>query len=308
MHPGPIGTPYKVRETGGGASWRYDYGTPDCGGRLSQGIISSSDPASLDNFKVEDFAPVPVDGLPDDCGDHYPPVNQGSIVPYVPPSIVPIPGPGGLGPINVAPVIIPVTLAPTINFRPEFNISLGPFNVNINPGGFDISLNPQFNFPSIPGADNPSYPDTGKGTPPVPPRQERECPDYSDEFDQVNDKLDDLLDCDRCEKEYRLVPNGSSSGNANLVTGLIGDVVHVIFNVNELPVNRRTQSGAGAIDVQWLGWFWFLRDGCADERLPIDATQKTFTAPPGVNGYAYTLYVGASGSATAYSREEVTES
>lgn len=308
MHPGPVGSPYKVKETGGGASWRYDYGHPDCDGRQSQGILSSSDPASLDNFKVEDFEATPVDGLPDDCGDFYPPIRQGNIVPYSPAPIVSIPGPGGLGPINVAPVIIPVTLAPTINFKPEFNVSLGPFNVNINPGGFDINLNPEFNFPITPGADNPSYPTAPPGTPTKPPNNGKGEENCCDVIDEINDKVDELLDCERCAKEYQVIPNGASSGNANIVTGLMDEVVYAEVNVTTVPVNRKTQWGGGAIDVEWLGWFWFLRDGKPDERLPIDADSKTFTAPAGVNGYAYTLYVGCNGNATAYSRREVTES
>lgn len=306
---GPI-SPVRRYNVGDNVKWGFDFGTADCGGPQTFDILSVGAAIAGDYpYQATITSVVPMGGGSDDCGNPLPIIPQGLPVPFTPPGPLSLPLPGG--PIIVTPVITPVVISPNINFRPEINISIGPFDVKFMPDGIDININPSFNLPSIPpGTGSPQTPQLPPGSrPPVEPTpDEPECPDYSGEFAELNDKLDDLLDCDRCEKEYTLIPNGSSSGNANIVTGLMDDVVHATVNVTAAPVNTKTQSGAGAIDVKWLGWFWFLRDGRADERLPIDATTKTFTAPPGVNGYAYTLYVGCDGNATAYSRQEVIES
>lgn len=80
----------------------------------------------------------------------------------------------------------------------------------------------------------------------------------------------------------------------------------VQIDLIEIPANTKSQSGDGAPDVYYAGWFEWRRDGFSSPREPIHFKQSVFLAPEGVDGYAYTLYTGYSGSATEIiNKEEV---
>lgn len=80
----------------------------------------------------------------------------------------------------------------------------------------------------------------------------------------------------------------------------------VQINLTEIPANAKSQNGDGAPDVYYAGWFEWRRSGFSSPREPIHFKQSVFLAPEGVDGYAYTLYTGYSGSATEIiNKEEV---
>lgn len=74
----------------------------------------------------------------------------------------------------------------------------------------------------------------------------------------------------------------------------------VRVQLTNVPVNVKTQSGSGAPDVVYAGWFEFLSEGYAFPRQPIHFQQNIYEAPQGATGYAYTLYDGINGVATVY--------
>lgn len=80
----------------------------------------------------------------------------------------------------------------------------------------------------------------------------------------------------------------------------------VQINLTSVPANAKSQSGVQAPDVYYAGWFEWRRNGFSSPREPIHFKESVFLAPEGVDGYAYTLYTGYSGSATEIiNKEEV---
>lgn len=67
-----------------------------------------------------------------------------------------------------------------------------------------------------------------------------------------------------------------------------------------IPANAKTQSGDGAPNVYYAGWFEFRSEGYNYPRQPIHFANSLFKRPLGATGYAYTLTNGFSGKATIY--------
>lgn len=80
----------------------------------------------------------------------------------------------------------------------------------------------------------------------------------------------------------------------------------VEISLTELPKNAKTQYGAGAPNVIYAGWFEWMRKGKACPREPIHFQGSVFLAPPGVDGYSYTLYTGYKGKAQEIINKEKT--
>jgi hypothetical protein len=74
--------------------------------------------------------------------------------------------------------------------------------------------------------------------------------------------------------------------------------------LSKIPGNAKTQSGDGAPNVIYAGWFEFTRVGKNLPREPIHFQKNCFLAPKGVDGYAFTLYDGYEGTAIAIKNKE----
>ena len=70
------------------------------------------------------------------------------------------------------------------------------------------------------------------------------------------------------------------------------------------PKNAKSQSGGGAPDIIYAGWFEFTRAGKALPRDYIHFVNNCFVAPVGADGYAFTLYNGYEGNAVAIINKE----
>lgn len=81
-------------------------------------------------------------------------------------------------------------------------------------------------------------------------------------------------------------------------------LAYVELDLIQVPVNAKTQSGKSAPDVLYAGWFEWRRNGRVTPREPIHFKKNVFVAPKGVDGFAYTLYNGFTGTATAVSNKE----
>lgn len=78
----------------------------------------------------------------------------------------------------------------------------------------------------------------------------------------------------------------------------------VEVDLTTIPKNTKSQSGDGAPDVFYAGWFEFLREGKSLPRNYIHFANNCFVAPVGADGYAFTLYNGYQGYATAITNKE----
>jgi len=74
--------------------------------------------------------------------------------------------------------------------------------------------------------------------------------------------------------------------------------------LTQVPKNAKTQSGDGAPDVIYAGWFEWKQAGFKLPRQPIHFLDNIFLAPKGVDGFAYTLYTGFNGKATSIINKE----
>lgn len=226
-----------------------------------------------------------VGGGSDSCGSSLPVFNP------EPPSAI------ELAPeitVNVSPDVTinaPITvLVPPI--PPALNFRFGDLNFYFDIGGVTIDFSPDVNpSPRPPAPTSPR---------PSPPNPGAECKDYTKRFDDIDFDLDRLLDCDRCdlEKNFQAQQIASgSSGSANVPANTYG----VAVNITQLPDNKRFQSGESAPRVLYAGWGWFIYNAQMGDRQPIDADGKLLSPenefPP--TGFAYTLYEGFSGTATA---------
>lgn len=80
---------------------------------------------------------------------------------------------------------------------------------------------------------------------------------------------------------------------------LVERLAYVNVDLSVVPSNAKSQSGKGAPDVVYAGWFEFLRKGKSFPRDYIHFQNNCFIAPIGADGYAFTLYNGYQGSAVA---------
>lgn len=71
----------------------------------------------------------------------------------------------------------------------------------------------------------------------------------------------------------------------------------VEINLIQIPRNAKTQSGDGAPNIVYAGWFEWRREGKYTPREPIHFQNSVFLAPKGIDGYAWTLYDGFTGTA-----------
>jgi len=80
---------------------------------------------------------------------------------------------------------------------------------------------------------------------------------------------------------------------------LVERLAYVNVDLSVIPSNAKSQSGKGAPNVVYAGWFEFLRKDKSFPRDYIHFANNCFIAPVGADGYAFTLYNGYQGTAVA---------
>lgn len=283
-------------------------------------VLSSIPLQTVGDYK---FSASRVDGGQDSCGspvpipppDPLPFPNPG--VRYVP---VPLPGPGG------GVYVVPVILKPIITLAPEINIQAGPFNISFGP--FDVTIAPNFEFnnnflpPEIPFIDPQPQP---KPLPPGGrdnPDQGSDCPDVNlapvinrinqldstidGRFDSVDEDLEELLDCDRCNKEDMEQISVLGSGESGVFV-LPDRTFKVRLVIAEVPTTERIQFGGNAPNILFIGSYAFGDMTGLGDRKPVSYQTSTFFAPENSNRFAFTLHKGCIATAIAYYLMEVEE-
>jgi hypothetical protein len=85
---------------------------------------------------------------------------------------------------------------------------------------------------------------------------------------------------------------------------LVERLAYVNVDLSVIPSNAKSQSGKGAPNILYAGWFEFLRKDKSFPRNYIHFANNCFIAPVGADGYAFTLYNGYQGSAVAITFKE----
>jgi hypothetical protein len=85
---------------------------------------------------------------------------------------------------------------------------------------------------------------------------------------------------------------------------LVERLAYVNVELSVIPSNAKSQSGKGAPNVVYAGWFEFLRKDKSFPRDYIHFANNCFIAPVGADGYAFTLYNGYQGTAVAITFKE----
>jgi hypothetical protein len=85
---------------------------------------------------------------------------------------------------------------------------------------------------------------------------------------------------------------------------LVERLAYVNVDLSTIPKNAKSQTGDGAPDVFYAGWFEFMREEKSFPRNYIHFENNCFFAPVGADGYAFTLYNGYQGTAVAITFKE----
>lgn len=207
---------------------------------------------------------VVVGGQPNNCGN--PPSGY--------PSVSSLPN-GGAGTVdgthaNGGVYVIPVLLKPSL--IGEVNIDVGGVNVKFDMSGAKLG---------------------GGGA------------DLTPVLDAVNEGVAQILDgqcaCadipDEDSYDTEAIPDEDGTSHDEL-EGL----EWVRITITSATSNAKSQSGGGASDVFFAGWFAFLANGAGLPREPIHFIESIFKAPEGCTGYEYCLYQGYRGTAVEYLR------
>ena len=102
--------------------------------------------------------------------------------------------------------------------------------------------------------------------------------------------------------EYEEIESEEESGDEQTFEDVL---VWVKIDITQKPANAKTQWGDGGPNVYYCGWFEFVIAGSYTNRVPIHWENNIFLAPEGAKGYAYTLYQGFRGKATAYTEKRL---
>lgn len=245
-----------------------------------------------------------MDNQPDTCGNGplLPPAQPQPWPPFQLPQID-----IDIGGINV-PFNVTVNINPIINL-PDFGGFHMPVNINIAPNivvpaGLPTII--YFRFPELEVNFGPSFnwdittiTNTGGIQRPCPPSPD-EC-DCVDIREIVREELDEKFPPARPFFNRITVASSANSGQVVLPPF----TYRVDFQLNDIPVNAKVQSGGGAPDVYYAGWYCFGSGANQGDRNPISYERNTFYPPDGVQNFTYTLQQGYTGTVTVYWREEV---
>lgn len=210
--------------------------------------------------------------------------------------------------------ILPGNPAPDEIVKPEINIKIGDYILNLTVEGINIG------FQVPPGGVPRPMPDP-RDPEDVPPAQPMpplfppggggggtdpggSCPDVDLqpvlnaianlklEVDQVEEDVEKLLDCDRCWPQIgsNLLEVAALSGTSGGEFELEPRARWIEITQTSVPANARTQDGGAASRVVYSGWISF-----GGERTPISYEDNVFKVPIGSDRVLITLYDGHEG-------------
>lgn len=267
----------------------YPTGTAD--------LVNNTDPNQIIPFEVISITPVPVSG-PDNCGNpapsypiKYPPnssVTNNNISVNV-----------GAGMIINAPIsIIPVKVDANVEFKPQIQVDVGPFNVVFDLGG--VSVNPTFNIGQQVINPNPQYqPPATKPSvnfnidnqPCNTTELEADLSTVLAKLTNLEIKTEEIKDCS-CPVSYTqgTVTLGGGEGG---VVALPTNCVQVRLQLTTIPLNAKFQEGRGDSPDQYFCGYYSFGDGVGQgARVAINTAQSVFEVPVWATSFSWNLYVG----------------
>lgn len=297
--PGPVNGLQKVTV---GSSYKFYIVAPNYSGPPSGlyevGSVGTTDPnAQKYNRKI--VGVVRKDGQPDNCGNY----------PY-PYPVLPFPDTSLLVKNNVtvnvgagAQITANLTFSPTIInanafIYPQIKVGVGPFNVNFDLGG--VQITPNFNFTS--NNQSPPANQLPPGAPTGQPRNTDNDPCSTTitptDLTPVITRLttlqttsDDIKDCS-CPVGYQtaLLDLGETSGG---VIALPSNTVYVQVFQTEAPANAKIQPGGGSYpDGYFWGYYSFGGGTTQGARIPLNTARGEFYPPPDATSFGLNLYTG----------------
>lgn len=181
---------------------------------------------------------------------------------------------------------IPFIYAPGADFGIPVTVNIGEIAINFDFSGAEI------NFGDAPGIDA----DILDGIENI----QNDINNLNDTVNNFGDKLDKD---DSQPGDPDLTPEPEPTGDETGEDFEDKILEWVTLDITQKPVNAKVQAGSGAPDVYYCGWFSFRTKGRQLPRQPIHYLLSVFKAPPGCDGYSYTVYEGFAATATAYTRE-----
>lgn len=299
---GPI-SGYRVVADPPGTKGRSIYvnmavGTPD---EVLNRFVANVGYASEPTAPTITFTPERVDGLADNCGNPSPVYPTRDPIPsdYEVPTPVGIPGLQ----VNVPVTIIPTLLKPEFNFRPEINVKVGDLNININPGGIDISLGPNPTLPPQTKPDGTLPSPSIDPRPSPPPATEPKAPPVvcpEPDFTEILEILDEIKDC-ACNGDEEIVVQEYGLSKGSVIPLLEGSFYVKLF-LQVGPGTRYQASEGTAPDVHYAGWASFGYEGTFGVRNPVSFAQSGFFVPDGATDFSYSLVFNSAATARVYRR------
>lgn len=242
-----------------------------------------------------------MDNQPDNCGNprpDFPPVSPAPPSGVVSPPITIVNNDNTTTEINFNFAPIPLPVPPIIAF-PKLVINIEKLGAEVN-----VKIPVEFNF------DGTINIGTGGGGGGFGQPDRDEINNIKNVINNNNEKITNI------KNEITNITNNNNNAppkpadylppRTNLPPGEHQQsyLAFVELSLTQVPVNAKTQSGKTASDVLYAGWFEWRRAGYNTPREPIHFKKNVFVAPKGVDGFAYTLYNGFVGTATAVSNKE----
>jgi hypothetical protein len=215
-------------------------------------------------------------------------------------------------------IFVRFNFAPPKLVFPDFKFP--DFNMNIFTPRFNIPVTFNFNGDFRFGGG-------GGGSPPPPPFP----PDLIDKINNINNNTDNINNntnnisnttnnidnsVDNFYSDYKKdrdrtinkepLPDDFEPPKPPEPPGkkLVERLAYVNVDLSIIPSNAKSQSGKGAPNILYAGWFEFLRKDKSFPRNYIHFANNCFIAPVGADGYAFTLYNGYQGTAVAITFKE----
>jgi hypothetical protein len=201
--------------------------------------------------------------------------------------------------INAPITVIPTLIQANANFRPVFNVKVGPFNVKFDVGGVQVtpSFSPNVNI-SFPNGSDP------RPSPPAPydPNTDKTLPSEGQpdpcDLTEVKAKLDDIKDCS-CPVNYSVNTVALGSGIAGY-SALPSNSIKVNLTITQSPSNAKTQKSYGSEPENYFCGYYYWGDGTGrTERIAVSTLQSVFYKPDWASAFGWNLYLGYNCSVTA---------
>lgn len=294
---GKIGGILKEPNNNVNAPWRYSITYYPCSGGQPTGQVGKLGiytGGAQDNVIITGVSRA--DGQADNCGN--PPVQYPNVIP---PSGY-TNGTGNITYNDGASLTVPLVFAPIVTdveLNPRFNVDVGGIKLQFDLGGVKFDLGNGNSDPALP-----------------PDRFNDQADNYgrlSGQIQDVRNVENDILDkintgggnttpppppaATPPDSDPNLEPDQKQPDDPKNESG-VTKLKWVKIVLTKLP--DKVQFGDGAPNCYFAGWFEFKSGASCYSREQVNFQTSLFLAPPGADGYAYTLTNGAEGYAVVY--------